>query len=137
MPKERLPNCIKRRGRVKGAETIQIPALATLLYADWIPQANGPPPALPSTAVDHKSCANINKTQVAEPSLPAQPLSDALVVSAGLRDVAGHHAPDEAGELPRDGHLGNVVPGTQGDAVEFPLEAIVCPVRVSNHFGRA
>ena len=45
---------------VQGAEwhlretkTIQIPALATLLYVDWLPQDNGSPPALPSTVVDH------------------------------------------------------------------------------------
>lgn len=34
----------------------QIPALATPLYVDWLPQVNGPPPALPPDFVDHK-CA--------------------------------------------------------------------------------
>ena len=44
---------------VKGTRTRQIPALATLLYVDWIPQVNGPPPALPSYIVDHKSAISV------------------------------------------------------------------------------
>ena len=33
----------------------QAPALATLIYADWLPQVNGPPGVLPSKSVDHQS----------------------------------------------------------------------------------
>ena len=32
----------------------QFSALATLIYADWIPQVNGPPGVLPSNSVDHR-----------------------------------------------------------------------------------
>lgn len=38
---------------LRETKTIQIPALATLLYVDWVPQDNGSPPALPSIVVDH------------------------------------------------------------------------------------
>ena len=40
---------------MRRAETIRIPALATLLYVDWLPQVNGPPGALLSSVVDHES----------------------------------------------------------------------------------
>lgn len=40
---------------MKGTKAIRIPALAILLYADWIPQVNGPPGALLSEVVDHKN----------------------------------------------------------------------------------
>lgn len=45
----------------KGTKTRQNPALAILLYVDWIPQVNDPPPALPlaSYIVDHKSVINL------------------------------------------------------------------------------
>ena len=33
----------------------QLSALATLIYADWLPQVNGPPGVLPSKSVDHQS----------------------------------------------------------------------------------
>lgn len=32
---------IFEQGHVRRAETIRIPALATLLYVDWLPQVNG------------------------------------------------------------------------------------------------
>ena len=41
---------------MRRAKTIRIPALATLLYVDWLPQVNGPPRALLSNFVDHKLC---------------------------------------------------------------------------------
>lgn len=44
---------------MEGTRTRQIPALATLLYVDWVPQVNGPPPALPSYIVDHKSAISV------------------------------------------------------------------------------
>ena len=44
---------------MKGTRTRQIPALATLLYVDWVPQVNGPPPALLSYIVDHKSAISV------------------------------------------------------------------------------
>ena len=44
---------------LRETKTIQIPALATLLYVDWVPQDNGSPPALPSTVVDHLAGAVI------------------------------------------------------------------------------
>ena len=43
------------RGHVRRAKAIRIPALATLLYVDWLPQVNGPPGALLSSVVDHES----------------------------------------------------------------------------------
>lgn len=44
---------------MEGTRTRQIPALATLLYVGWIPQVNGPPPALPSYIVDRKSAISV------------------------------------------------------------------------------
>ena len=55
---KRQISCQKRifvRGHVRRAKTIRIPALATLLYVDWLPQVNGPPEALLSKVVDHMS----------------------------------------------------------------------------------
>ena len=50
---------IFEQGHVRRAETIRIPALATLLYVDWLPQDNGSPPALPSILVDRRKGAAI------------------------------------------------------------------------------
>jgi hypothetical protein len=44
---------------LRETKTIQIPALATLLYVDWIPQDNGSPPALLSIVVDRRKGAII------------------------------------------------------------------------------
>ena len=51
---------IFEQGHVRRAETIRIPALATLLYVDWLPQVNGPPGALLSSVVDHESAIIVN-----------------------------------------------------------------------------
>ena len=51
---------IFEQGHVRRAETIRIPALATLLYVDWLPQVNGPPGALLSSVVDHESASVVD-----------------------------------------------------------------------------
>ena len=51
---------IFEQGHVRRAETIRIPALATLLYVDWLPQVNGPPGVLLSSVVDHESAIIVN-----------------------------------------------------------------------------
>ncbi len=51
---------IFEQGHVRRAETIRIPALAALLYVDWLPQVNGPPGALLSSVVDHESAIIVN-----------------------------------------------------------------------------
>jgi hypothetical protein len=47
------------RDYVDGALSLIVPALATLLYEDWLPQVNGPPRVLQSLNVNHKLiCVN-------------------------------------------------------------------------------
>lgn len=46
-------SCFVTEHILKRLQTYQSTALATLIYADWVPQVNGLPGALLSKSVDH------------------------------------------------------------------------------------